>query len=62
MSRRLPLSHRHETMTEDEDAHRNYVVLLGEGVAGSAATELTSVQLAAALYTLRLRHPSVKTG
>ena len=49
-------------MTEDEDTHRNYVVLLGEGVAGSAATELTSVQLAAALYTLRLRHPSVKTG
>ena len=32
-------------MTEDEDAHRNYAVLLGEGVAGSAATELTSVQL-----------------
>jgi hypothetical protein len=32
-------------MTEDEDAHRNYVVLLGEGVAGSAATELTSVEL-----------------
>ena len=49
-------------MTEDEDAHRNYVVLLGEGVAGSAATELTSVQLAAALYTLRLRHSSVKSG
>lgn len=32
-------------MTEDEDAHRNYAVLLGEGVAGGAATELTSVEL-----------------
>lgn len=31
--------------TEDEDAHRNYTVLLGEGVAGGAATELTSVEL-----------------
>ena len=55
-------SHRHETMTEDQDAHRNYVVLLREGVAGGAATELTSVQLAAAPYTLRLRHSSVKSG
>jgi hypothetical protein len=32
-------------MTEDQDAHRNYAALLGEGVAGGAATELTSVEL-----------------
>ncbi len=32
-------------MTEDPDARRNFAVLLGQGVAGGAANELTSVQL-----------------
>lgn len=32
-------------MTEDQDARRNLAVLLGQGVSGGAANELTSVQL-----------------
>jgi len=32
-------------MSEDQDVHRNYAVLLGQGVANSAADELTSVKL-----------------
>jgi len=32
-------------MTEDKDARRNFAVLLGQGVSGGAAVELTSVQL-----------------
>ena len=32
-------------MTQDQDARRNYPVLLGQGIFTSAGTELTSVKL-----------------